>query len=178
MIRDVLYGWCSKCRVSHFAEYKKVEGWDDNQHNYYINENHGSLTKVRLQSCIIVKSVKNSTDRKFTRRIMKITNITLTITEIMLIIRRHQCTYCGGDVESTFSTTGILAACFLFPIGNHLFVDLAAGIKNIFWATITTDGRNLIYQTLILLLRALPITYFGNFPLTQGNCFWGDPILF
>ena len=90
----------------------------------------------------------------------------------MLIIRRHQCTYCGGDVESTFSTTGILAACFLFPIGNHLVVDLA-GIKNIFWATITTDGRNLIYQTLILLLRALPITYFGNFPLTQGNCFWG-----
>ena len=81
-------------------------------------------------------------------------------------------------MESTFSTTGILAACFLFPIGNHLVVDLAAGIKNIFWATITTDGRNLIYQTLILLLRALPITYFGNFPLTQGNCFWGDPILF
>ena len=52
---------------------------------------------------------------------MKIINISLTITEIMLIIRRHQCTYCGGDVESTFSTTGILAACFLFPIGNHLF---------------------------------------------------------
>ena len=31
---------------------------------------------------------------------------------------RHQCTYCGGDVEDTFSTAGILAACFLFPIGE------------------------------------------------------------
>ena len=26
-LRDVLYGWCSSCRESHFAEYsKKVEG--------------------------------------------------------------------------------------------------------------------------------------------------------
>ena len=30
-----------------------------------------------------------------------------------------QCTYCGGDVENTFSTSGILAACFLFPIGHY-----------------------------------------------------------
>ena len=68
-------------------------------------------------------------------------------------------------------------ASFFRLVIIYLLVDLA-GIKNIFWATITTDGRNLIYQTLILLLRALPITYFGNFPLTQGNCFWGDPISF
>ena len=67
-------------------------------------------------------------------------------------------------------------ASFFRLVIIYLLVDLAAGIKNIFWATITTDGRNLIYQTLILLLRALPITYFGNFPLTQGNCFWGNPI--
>ena len=63
-------------------------------------------------------------------------------------------------------------ASFFRLVIIFLLVDLA-GIKNTFWATITTDGRNLIYQTLIFLLRALPITYFGNFPLTQGNCCWG-----
>ena len=70
--RDVLYGWCSTCRDSHFAEYKKVEGW------------------------------------------------AIKIVIIATTMIRRQCTYCGGDVEDTFSTAGILAACFLFPIGGHL----------------------------------------------------------
>ena len=25
--RDVLYGWCTKCRISHKRMYKRIEGW-------------------------------------------------------------------------------------------------------------------------------------------------------
>lgn len=53
--KDVLYGWCKKCRISHKRMYSRIEG---------IN-----------------------------------------------------CTYCGGDVEPEFTTTGLISACLLFPIG-------------------------------------------------------------
>ena len=35
-------------------------------------------------------------------------------------IPRQKCTYCGGDVEDTFSTAGLLAACFFFPLGDTI----------------------------------------------------------
>ena len=32
--------------------------------------------------------------------------------------QRRKCTYCGGDIEDSFTIPGILAAVFLFPIGG------------------------------------------------------------
>ena len=31
--------------------------------------------------------------------------------------QRRKCTYCGGDIEDSFTIPGILAAIFLFPVG-------------------------------------------------------------
>ena len=33
---------------------------------------------------------------------------------------RVSCTYCGGDIEDNFSTCGLAAALFLFPLGQLL----------------------------------------------------------
>eukprot|EP00090_Calanus_glacialis_P012335 TRINITY_DN20851_c0_g1_i1.p1 TRINITY_DN20851_c0_g1~~TRINITY_DN20851_c0_g1_i1.p1 ORF type:complete len:116 (-),score=21.48 TRINITY_DN20851_c0_g1_i1:24-371(-) len=53
--RNVLYGWCVKCRSKYPDDYNRVIG--------------------------------------------------------------TQCTYCGADVEDSFTTTGMIAVCLLFPLG-------------------------------------------------------------
>ena len=91
--RDVLYGWCRRCRESHNADYKKIEGWDNIIFASFSKVN--TITNILLDQCHHFNVYFDD-----------------------FIGSRQQCTYCGGDVEDTFSTSGILAACFLFPIGH------------------------------------------------------------
>ena len=40
---------------------------------------------------------------------------------------RNSCTYCGGDIEDNFSSCGLTAAVFLFPIGRNSILDPRLG---------------------------------------------------
>ena len=41
--RDVLYGWCTKCRISHKRMYKRIEGWVVS-YSWVLLENEGKDT--------------------------------------------------------------------------------------------------------------------------------------